>query len=118
MAEILIIAAALAGLLVIVLLAVVRRPSHRDDSDRFTNARRITTSWAADAGTDLAHPAPGQPGTVDTSPRGRLTSAPKPKPEPAADSGSDFGPDSGPTGEVVNLRPQPNERPQRRQGRA
>ena len=31
-------------------------------------ARRIATTWAADAGTDLVHPTPGQPGTVDTSP--------------------------------------------------
>src|SRR6478609_7443786 len=46
----------------------MRRPARGDDSDRFTQARRITTTWAADAGTDLVHPTPGQPGTVDTSP--------------------------------------------------
>jgi hypothetical protein len=103
MAEMILIAAA--AFVVIVglgLVALLWRPLRGDDTDRFTNARRITTKWAADAGTDLAHPAPGQPGTVDTSPRLQVA------------------PESGPAdiGEVVDLRPEAQDRPQRRQGRA
>jgi hypothetical protein len=103
MAQMLLLAAAALVVVVgIVLAAVLWRPLHGDDTDRFTNARRITTRWAADAGTDMAHPTPGQPGTVDTSPR--LQAAPEPGP--------------GEVGEVVDIRPEPQDRPQRRQGRA
>jgi hypothetical protein len=107
MAETIVIAGAAFVVIVgIALLAVLWRPMHGDDTDRFTNARRITTRWAADAGTDLAHPTPGQPGTVDTSPRLQVAPEPEPAVEPEA------------TGEVFDLRPEARDVSKRRRGPA
>ncbi len=87
---------------------VMRRPTRGDDSDRFTQARRITTTWAADAGTDLVHPTPGQPGTVDTSPEAtEAAGAPE-------TSGATEPPVAGAPTEAIDLRGQTAPRPARR----
>lgn len=58
MAEMLLIGAVAVLTFVIVLVALLLwRPPKGDDGDRFTNARRITTGWAADADLDPAAPA-------------------------------------------------------------
>jgi hypothetical protein len=107
MSEILLFAAAAVALvLVVVIIVALWRPSTAADGDRFSNARRITTGWAADAGTDLVHPVPGQPGTVDTSPH--LQAVPHVEVVPPAEPSSD----------VVNIRSEGEARPQRRQRRA
>ena len=119
MGQILIIVGAVVVVVALLLLAVLlRRPTRGDDSDRFTKARRITTTWAADAGTDLVHPTPGQPGTVDTSP-----GATDPGRDPAA--GAEETPAAGADTEApaaepgapdqpIDLRRQTGSRPPRR----
>ena len=106
------------AVLVVALLGfavVMRRPARGDDSDRFTQARRITTTWAADAGTDLVHPTPGQPGTVDTSP-GATEAAETPvapaKPEVSEE------PQTSEPADPIDLRRQTAPRPARRPPRA
>jgi hypothetical protein len=67
MAEMLLIgAAAVLTFVVVLVVMLLWRPDKGDDGDRFSNARRITTGWAADAGADPDRPDAGQPGTVDT----------------------------------------------------
>jgi hypothetical protein len=117
MAEILLIAAAVVAIILIIAIVVaVSKPGNALDSDRFSNARRITTGWATDAGTDMAHPAPGQPGTVDMSPeveaKSHVQAVPPIGPEP------DVLPSPREGSEVVNIRSEGDERPQRRQRRA
>ena len=106
------------AVLVVALLGiavVMRRPARGDDSDRFTQARRITTTWAADAGTDLVHPTPGQPGTVDTSPE--ATEAPDVGVTPAQPEAREV-PEQGEPAEAIDLRRQTAPRPARRPPRA
>jgi hypothetical protein len=107
------------AVLVVVLIgfvaAMLWRPARDDDTDRFLNARRITTTWAADAGTDLAHPTPGQPGTVDTSPE--ATEAPEARGSPVTPEVSDTPPPTEPT-EAIDLRRQTAPRTPRRPPRA
>jgi hypothetical protein len=64
MAEMLLIGAVAVLTFVVVLVALLLwRPSKSGDGDRFSNARRITSGWAADAGTDPARPVQGPPGS-------------------------------------------------------
>jgi hypothetical protein len=64
MAEMLLIGAVAVLTFVVVLVALLLwRPSKSGDGDRFSNARRITSAWAADAGTDPARAVPEQPET-------------------------------------------------------
>jgi len=104
--------------LVVALLGVallMRRPTRGDDSDRFTKARRITTSWAADAGTDMVHPTPGQPGTVDTSPE---ATDPPEVPDAAPSPRVAEVPRPSESPETMDLRGQTPRRPTRRPPRA
>jgi hypothetical protein len=119
MAQILIIVGAVVAVVALLLLAVLmRRPTRGDDSDRFTRARRITTTWAADAGTDLVHPTPGQPGTVDTSPGATDPAADPAAPaeRPAAAGAEAGAPAAEPSAadEAIDLRRQTGSRPTRR----
>jgi len=110
------------GVVVIVVVALVllavlmRRPTRGDDSDRFTKARRITTTWAADAGTDLIHPTPGQPGTVDTSAEATDAGTPLPPAEDPAVGASPAAEITEPSApnEPIDLRRQTGRRPTRR----
>ena len=111
MAQILIIVGVVVVVALLGLAIVMRRPARGDDSDRFTQARRITTTWAADAGTDLVHPTPGQPGTVDTSPE--ATEAPETDGAPAHAEATE-APEAADSPEAIDLRRQTAPRPARR----
>ena len=68
MAEMLLIGAvAVLTFVVVLVVLLLWRPSKGGDGDRFTNARRITTGWAADAGADLPDPVPGRFAAPDPS---------------------------------------------------